>query len=103
MTCGFSRDDSGVFLKPYVQKKIYELDPFASIDQKGVGRLMRLCVSLARSVRPDIDIGICGEHGGDPDSVDFCHRVGLNAVSCSPYRVPIALLSAAQVCPAPIP
>lgn len=96
MTCGFSRDDSAVFLKPYVQKKIYSQDPFSSVDQQGVGRLMRLCVSLARSTRPNMDIGICGEHGGDPDSVDFCHRVGLSNVSCSPYRVPIAKLAAAQ-------
>lgn len=96
MTCGFSRDDSAVFLKPYVAKKIYDQDPFQSIDQQGVGRLMRLCVSLARSTRPGIDIGICGEHGGDPDSVDFCHRLGLSNVSCSPYRVPIAKLAAAQ-------
>lgn len=96
MTCGFSRDDSAAFLKPYVAQKIYEQDPFHSIDQEGVGRVMRLCVSLARGVKKDIDIGICGEHGGDPDSVEFCHKIGLSNVSCSPYRVPIAILAAAQ-------
>jgi len=96
MTCGFSRDDSAVFLKPYVAQKIYDRDPFETIDQDGVGKLMRLCVFLARGTRPGMDIGICGEHGGDPDSVDFCHRLGLSNVSCSPYRVPIALIAAAQ-------
>jgi pyruvate,orthophosphate dikinase len=96
MTCGFSRDDAGAFLKHYVAKGIYEVDPFQAIDQAGVGRLMRLCVSLARSTRKDIDIGICGEHGGEPESVMFCHLIGLNNVSCSPYRVPIARLAAAQ-------
>lgn len=96
MSCGFSRDDAGRFLKPYVEKEIYQRDPFQSIDQEGVGRLMRLCVALARPVRPTIDIGICGEHGGDPASVAFCHRAGLNNVSCSPYRVPVARLAAAQ-------
>lgn len=96
MTCGFSRDDAGAFLKHYVAQEIYKKDPFNSIDQAGVGRLMRLCVSLAREVRPNIDIGICGEHGGDPDSVEFCHKIGLSNVSCSPYRVPVAILAAAQ-------
>jgi pyruvate,orthophosphate dikinase len=96
MTCGFSRDDSGVFLKEYVAKKIYKRDPFAAVDQDGVGRLMQLCVSLARDVNPKIDIGICGEHGGEPSSVEFCHRIGLSNVSCSPYRVPIAQIAAAQ-------
>lgn len=96
MTCGFSRDDAGAFLKHYVEKGIYARDPFQSIDQQGVGRLMSLCVTLARSVNPNIDVGICGEHGGEPESVMFCHRIGLNNVSCSPYRVPIARLSAAQ-------
>jgi len=96
MTCGFSRDDSAVFLKPYVAQKIYDQDPFNSIDQEGVGRIMKLCVTLARAVKKDIDIGICGEHGGDPDSVEFCHKIGLSNVSCSPYRVPIAILAAAQ-------
>lgn len=96
MTCGFSRDDSATFLKHYVAKKIYERDPFQAIDQEGVGRLMRICVSLARSVNPNIDIGICGEHAGEATSVEFCHRIGLDNVSCSPYRVPVAILAAAQ-------
>jgi len=96
MSCGFSRDDSGTFLKAYVQQKIYDKDPFQSIDQEGVGKLMRICVALARSTSPKIDIGICGEHGGDPASVEFCHRIGMSNVSCSPYRVPIARLAAAQ-------
>lgn len=96
MTCGFSRDDAGAFLGHYVDKNIYSRDPFQSIDQGGVGKLMRVCVSLARSTNPAIDIGICGEHGGEPNSVEFCHRIGLNNVSCSPFRVPIARLAAAQ-------
>jgi pyruvate,orthophosphate dikinase len=96
MTCGFSRDDAGAFLKHYTQKKIYDYDPFQSVDQEGVGKLMQVCVTLARSTRPNIDIGICGEHGGEPMSVEFCHRIGLNNVSCSPFRVPIARLAAAQ-------
>jgi len=96
MTCGFSRDDSGVFLKEYVAKKIYPRDPFAAVDQEGVGRLMQLCVTLARSVKPGMDIGICGEHGGEPNTVMFCHRIGLSNVSCSPYRVPVAQIAAAQ-------
>jgi pyruvate,orthophosphate dikinase len=96
MTCGFSRDDSGSFLKHYVAQEIYARDPFQSVDQLGVGRLMRLCVSLARGVKPGVDIGICGEHGGEPESVEFCHQAGLNNVSCSPYRVPVAILAAAQ-------
>lgn len=96
MTCGFSRDDSAVFLKPYVEKKIYPRDPFAAVDQPGVGRLMQLCVFLARDVNPKIDIGVCGEHGGEPSTVEFCHRIGLSNVSCSPYRVPIAQIAAAQ-------
>lgn len=96
MTCGFSRDDAGAFLKHYTKQKIYEYEPFQSIDQEGVGKLMQVCVTLARSTRPNIDIGICGEHGGEPRSVEFCHRIGLNNVSCSPFRVPIARLAAAQ-------
>ena len=97
MTCGFSRDDAGKFLKPYVETLgIYDRDPFQSIDQEGVGLLMQLCVEKARKANPKIEIGICGEHGGDPQSVEFCHRIGLNDVSCSPYRVPIARLAAAQ-------
>jgi len=89
-------DDSGSFLKEYVAQGIYKEDPFQSIDQEGVGQLMRLCVSLARSINPKIDIGICGEHAGNPASVEFCHRIRMNNVSPSPYRVPIARLAAAQ-------
>jgi len=96
MTCGFSRDDAGKFLKHYTGQGIYERDPFQSIDQGGVGLLMKLCIEKARSVNPKIGIGICGEHGGEPKSVEFCHAIGLNDVSCSPYRVPIARLAAAQ-------
>jgi len=96
MGCGFSRDDAGKFLNIYVDKGIYERDPFQSIDQSGVGRLMEYCIEHARKVKPDIEIGICGEHGGEAESVKFCHRIGLNDVSCSPYRVPIARLAAAQ-------
>ena len=96
MTCGFSRDDVAKFIKYYVDKGIYSKDPFVSIDQEGVGLLMKMCVDKARAVKPTLDIGICGEHGGDPDSVEFCHRIGLNDVSCSPFRVPIAILAAAQ-------
>jgi len=93
---GISRDDAGKFLPAYVAKKIWEHDPFARLDQKGVGALMEIAVRKGRAVRPDIKIGICGEHGGDPSSVEFCHRIGLNYVSCSPYRIPIATLAAAQ-------
>ena len=96
MGCGFSRDDSGAFLKLYVEKGIYEQDPFQAIDQNGVGQLMEICIQKAKSVNPNIHIGICGEHGGEPSSVEFCHRIGLDEVSCSPYRVPIAKLAAAQ-------
>ncbi len=96
MTCGFSRDDADKFLKPYVEQGIYDRDPFQSIDQQGVGKLMQLCVKNARKKNKKIEIGICGEHGGEPESVKFCHRIGLNDVSCSPYRVPIARLAAAQ-------
>ncbi len=96
MTCGFSRDDAGKFLGKYVEKRIYERDPFQSIDEQGVGLLMEHAVKLARGVNPKIDIGICGEHGGDPTSVEFCHKIGMSNVSCSPYRVPIARLAAAQ-------
>ena len=96
MTFGFSRDDSDKFLKPYVAQKILPGDPFESIDQAGVGQLMRISVDLAKKVRPNIKLGICGEHGGEPASVAFCHEIGLNYVSCSPYRVPIARLAAAQ-------
>ena len=96
MTFGFSRDDSDKFLKPYVAQKILPGDPFESIDQSGVGQLMKISVELAKKVRPNIKLGICGEHGGEPASVAFCHEIGLNYVSCSPYRVPIARLAAAQ-------
>ena len=96
MTYGFSRDDAGKFLDVYYQKKIFESDPFARLDQNGVGKLVRIAAELGRSTRPDIKLGICGEHGGDPSSIEFCHRIGLNYVSCSPYRVPIARLAAAQ-------
>jgi len=96
MTFGFSRDDSGKFLDEYYAKKIYESDPFARLDQDGVGKLMSMAAELGKKVRPDIKLGICGEHGGDPSSVEFCHRIGLNYVSCSPFRVPIARLAAAQ-------
>ena len=96
MTFGFSRDDAGKFLDTYYEKKIFESDPFARLDQNGVGKLVRIAAELGRSTRPDIKLGICGEHGGDPSSVEFCHKAGLNYVSCSPYRVPIARLAAAQ-------
>lgn len=96
MTFGFSRDDAGKFLEDYYAKKIYESDPFAKLDQVGVGRLVEMAVQLGKKTRPDIKLGICGEHGGDPSSIDFCHRVGLDYVSCSPFRVPIARLAAAQ-------
>ncbi|MFM2221897.1 MAG: hypothetical protein RLZZ78_154 [Armatimonadota bacterium] len=96
MTFGFSRDDSDRFLKPYVAEKILPGDPFESIDQSGVGQLMKIAIEKAHTVRPDIKLGICGEHGGEPSSVKFCYEIGLNYVSCSPYRVPIARLAAAQ-------
>jgi len=96
MTFGFSRDDAGTFLDDYYKKKIFESDPFARIDQIGVGELMKITVKLGRKERPNIKLGICGEHGGDPSSVEFCHKIGLDYVSCSPFRVPIARLAAAQ-------
>ena len=96
MTFGFSRDDAGKFLDAYYDRKIYENDPFAKLDQKGVGRLIEMAAKLGRTANPDLHLGICGEHGGDPSSVEFCHRVGLDYVSCSPFRVPIARLAAAQ-------
>jgi len=96
MTFGFSRDDAGKFLTSYYDTKIYESDPFARLDQTGVGKLMEMACKLGRQTRPDITLGICGEHGGDPSSVEFCHNIGLTYVSCSPYRVPIARLAAAQ-------
>ena len=96
MTFGFSRDDAGKFLDDYYTKKIYESDPFAKLDQDGVGKLVKMAVELGRQTRPDIKLGICGEHGGDPSTVEFCDSLGLNYVSCSPFRVPIARLAAAH-------
>ena len=96
MTFGFSRDDAGQFLGDYYEKKIYESDPFAKLDQVGVGKLVKMAVELGKKTRPDITLGICGEHGGDPSTIEFCHNVGLTYVSCSPFRVPIARLAAAQ-------
>ena len=95
-TYAFSRDDAGKFLDEYYQKKIFESDPFARLDTVGVGSLIKMAVEKGRSTRPDIKLGICGEHGGDPSSVAFCHEAGLNYVSCSPFRVPIARLAAAH-------
>ena len=96
MTFGFSRDDAGSFLPSYYEKQIFDNDPFERIDQVGVGKLVDMACKLGRSTRPDIHLGICGEHGGEPSSVEFCHRVGLDYVSCSPFRVPIARMAAAQ-------
>ena len=96
MTFGFSRDDAGKFLDSYYKAKIFESDPFARLDQNGVGKLVEMAAQKGRLARPNLKIGICGEHGGDPSSVEFCHKVGLNYVSCSPFRVPIARLAAAQ-------
>ena len=96
MTFGFSRDDAGKFLGAYYDKKIYESDPFARLDQTGVGKLVSMAAKMGRETNPHIHLGICGEHGGDPTSVEFCHKVGLDYVSCSPFRVPIARLAAAQ-------
>ena len=96
MTFGFSRDDAGKFLDAYYDTKIFENDPFAKLDQTGVGKLMEMAIKLGKEVRPELHIGICGEHGGDPQTVEYCHKIGLTYVSCSPYRVPIARLAAAQ-------
>ena len=96
MTYGFSRDDAGKFLNAYYDAKIFENDPFAKLDQTGVGKLMEMAIKLGKATRPDLHVGICGEHGGDPSSVEFCHKIGLDYVSCSPFRVPIARLAAAQ-------
>jgi pyruvate,orthophosphate dikinase len=96
LTFGYSRDDSGKFLPDYIEKGVLAKDPFATIDKKGVGKLVEIAVEKGRKVRKDLKIGICGEHGGDPDSVEFCHRIGLDYVSCSPYRIPIAKIAAAQ-------
>ena len=96
MTFGFSRDDAGKFLNAYYDKKIFENDPFVKLDREGVGELMKMAIAKGKSTRPDIHTGICGEHGGNPSSVEFCHIIGLDYVSCSPFRVPIARLAAAQ-------
>ena len=96
MTFGFSRDDAGKFLPAYYKNKIYESDPFSRLDTVGVGKLMKMAVQLGRETRPTLHCGICGEHGGDPSSIEFCHEIGLDYVSCSPFRVPIARLAAAQ-------
>ena len=96
MTFGFSRDDSGKFLEAYYESKIFESDPFARLDQNGVGKLMKMAIDLGKPINPNLHVGICGEHGGDPTSVEFCHKIGLDYVSCSPFRVPIARLAAAQ-------
>ena len=96
MTYGFSRDDAGKFLDAYYDAKIFENDPFAKLDQTGVGKLMKMAIELGKPVNPKLHVGICGEHGGDPSSVEFCHKIGLDYVSCSPFRVPIARLAAAQ-------
>ena len=96
MTFGFSRDDTGNIIKEYIDKGIFEEDPFQSIDQVGVGKLVRMAVDLGKQTRPNIKLGICGEHGGDPKSIAFCNEIGLHYVSCSPFRVPIARLAAAQ-------
>ncbi|MDD7016640.1 MAG: pyruvate, phosphate dikinase, partial [Firmicutes bacterium] len=96
MTLGFSRDDTGKIIKEYRDKNIFEEDPFQSLDQTGVGKLVKMAAELGRSTRPNIKLGICGEHGGDPKTIAFCNKVGLNYVSCSPFRVPIARLAAAQ-------
>ena len=96
MTFGFSRDDAAKFLSDYYERKIYEQDPLAKLDQKGVGQLVKIAAEKGRASRPNIKLGICGEHGGDPSSVEFCHDIGLNYVSCSAFRVPVARLAAAQ-------
>jgi pyruvate,orthophosphate dikinase len=96
MGCGFSRDDAGKFLGEYVAKGIYDYDPFTVLDQAGVGRLMKYAVENGRRIKPGMKMGICGEHGGEPKTIGFCHNIGLTYVSCSPYRVPIARLAAAQ-------
>jgi pyruvate,orthophosphate dikinase len=95
-TMGLSRDDYTKFSGEYEAVKVFKADPFASIDQEGVGKMITMGIELGRKTRPDLEIGICGEHGGDPSSVEFCYRVGMNYVSCSPYRIPIARLAAAQ-------
>ena len=96
LTYGFSRDDAGKFLKDYYEKNIFKSDPFASIDEAGVGALIQMGVNKGRMVKPNISLGICGEHGGDPKSIEFCDKIGLDYVSCSPFRVPVAILAAAK-------
>jgi pyruvate,orthophosphate dikinase len=96
MTSGYSRDDAGVFLKEYIKRGILRKDPFQSIDRRGVGALVKMAVEKGKLVNPEMHLGICGEHGGDPDSINFCHHAGLDYVSCSPYRVPVARLAAAH-------
>ena len=96
MTFGFSRDDAGKFLNAYYDNKIFESDPFAKLDQVGVGKLMKMAIELGKPANLHLHVGICGEHGGDPSSVEFCHEIGLDYVSCSPFRVPVARLAAAQ-------
>ena len=96
MTYGFSRDDAGKFLEDYYKKGIFESDPFAKVDQEGVGELMKIAIEKGKKTRKDIKLGICGEHGGEPSTVEFCHNIGLTYVSCSPFRVPLARLAAAQ-------
>ena len=96
MTFGFSRDDAAKFLNAYYDNKIYEQDPFGKLDQTGVGQLVKIAAEKGRATRPNIHLGICGEHGGDPSSIEFCHNIGLDYVSCSPFRVPLARLAAAQ-------
>ncbi|MEL7598073.1 MAG: putative PEP-binding protein, partial [Clostridiaceae bacterium] len=93
---GFSRDDAGKFLNDYYERSIYEFDPFQKLDQNGVGKLIEMATSLGRKTKQNLKLGICGEHGGDPSSVEFCHNIGLDYVSCSPFRVPLARLAAAQ-------
>ena len=96
MAYGFSRDDAGKIIEEYLDKRLFEKDPFQAIDQRGVGKLMEMAVKLGRKQKPQLKLGICGEHGGEPTSIEFCHKLGLDYVSCSPFRVPIARLSAAQ-------
>ena len=96
MGMGFSRDDAGKFLKDYVRHGLYEFDPFQSLDRRGTGKLVKIGIELGRLTRPKLKVGICGEHGGDPRSVEFCHSIGMDYVSCSPFRVPIARLAAAH-------
>ena len=96
MTFGFSRDDAGSFIPEYLQEGILEYDPFQVLDRDGVGQLVMIAIEKGKSSRPDIKLGICGEHGGDPSSIEFCHNAGLDYVSCSPFRVPIARIAAAQ-------